>query len=1452
VILRTPGSRQRRQAPRDTAALPLEIQRWFAELSVEESRARLIEAGAGPGVDILLPEIFVDLRLNVIDGNDDDDGLSGVAQVLHAKSFVWRAEDECDATMQPESMLILGGPGEGKSSLTAMCAIIARRSWITDVEALPEELGRRYVRLEATLDASPYSDERHQLDWIPLRIDLPTLARHTAQRGSVSLWAMLAERVERTGEHDEPLERELERVLRGTAPLCWLFDGLDEVPHSDVRTKIIEEIAKLAAMHDRVIVTTRAQTYDDELAGMTEFVVSRVDADTAQQLSRKLVEAWTRGAPVETTTALERLRLAFDRSEVGALACTPLHVTMLSVVALTRELPSNAAVLFESFFDALFRRELNKRVEPEIREADQNILLYLHARVALVLHARGQLPEFSNATLAEQHCRSLLIEAMIAREFDEDLAHRRSDTLLRFSRERLVLLRRTHSDGYGFGVRSFQEYFAARALLDGNDELAKARLLSIALDDYWSNVVRLMACELVRSQDATSMQRAKTVLLGACAAVADWPEEQQLRRRFDARLALHLLEATRTIDAPWVQRRLAEIVVGAMTDEGFDAGDVDSDSWTVTRSQTVHFGLNAALDLAREASTNSSWVPNYTQGLLKAVAHMFNSGFPSKAWHMLMPLLETNNSQASMIATRNEPRSKEECETVLRRFWQSGSATHSNWWRSFVVRRWWWFEPDIHAAIDRHITFSSDKTRVGEIDASERTPTIFGISISGSNARIFSNFAVSFASQRVVVDHAAADSPDVSATWRAIRAIEDFENNRCPDLLAAALRAVAQCPLWQQKRFVDTTHSWPLSASLIWAGNRDRCVRAAELAEQGLLGTNDDWRRFEERIADEVSINVQDLINSDCTEFSPWPSTIATQGVPLTKHLFPDQSRSESPRLCAIGITPLTYQLAQSGIIADFSEEASTQYHREHPWVRRKHEQRKRKALSKPVRDIDLVALDNSALLALRVDSKATNSERERAQAVLLSRIAAPHTEQLRRDSVWHELQLPGMSPERAQRRSTSLAINSIDALSGLRAFARTPEILAALPSHDGSQGQWIVLLGENGTGKTTLLRAIALALLEQDTATKLLTARLRMLRNGESGQVKITVNEAAFECRVHRRADNEEAVETVSNDPLLRPWVVAYGVRRSTALGEPDRSSELRGVANLHSLFELPSALVHAPTWLERQWKLVLSEQAKNRKENLEPEYRGPDERAWNAIGTALERVLGITEIDADGRELYVRHPSFGRVRFEQLSDGYLTTAGWIVDLIARWIAHHEHESLPNDILAHMTGLVLIDEIDLHLHPLWQLRIIDDVRTLFPRLSFVVTTHNPLTVHGARSGEVFVMRREERHDAPSIVVIEQRDVQPGSDIDRVLLDLFDVRDTLDSTTRALLDRHMAVLRRGAAPDDAERVEVEREIRALLGVAGTSLITQRSERVAPSGKVSENANSNAKKWFGGS
>ena len=93
--------------------------------------------------------------------------------------------------------------------------------------------------------------------------------------------------------------------------------------------------------------------------------------------------------------------------------------------------------------------------------------------------------------------------------------------------------------------------------------------------------------------------------------------------------------------------------------------------------------------------------------------------------------------------------------------------------------------------------------------------------------------------------------------------------------------------------------------------------------------------------------------------------------------------------------------------------------------------------------------------------------------------------------------------------------------------------------------------------------------------------------------------------------------------------------------------------------------------------------------------------------------------------------------IRFSDLSDGYRNVIAIAADIAIRMVMLNPH--LADNALLMTPGVILIDEIDLHLHPMWQRRIVDDLRRTFPKVQFICTTHSPFIVQSLRSGEELI-----------------------------------------------------------------------------------------------------------------
>jgi len=287
--------------------------------------------------------------------------------------------------------------------------------------------------------------------------------------------------------------------------------------------------------------------------------------------------------------------------------------------------------------------------------------------------------------------------------------------------------------------------------------------------------------------------------------------------------------------------------------------------------------------------------------------------------------------------------------------------------------------------------------------------------------------------------------------------------------------------------------------------------------------------------------------------------------------------------------------------------------------------------------------------------------------------------------------------------------------------------------------GQWTVLLGTNGSGKTTILRSLVLALRNVKNPSiwpkwvfGIAWQRIPASREGGNINPIITVRLGdGIEHRTQFRPGPGINVSQLpeQNQTNLFP-LFAYGCRRGSALGGTARQVNLEDDSGpeVATLFDEGADLIQAETWLVA----LEGDVSKS----------GRSKIVFEGVISCLRKLLNIPDIVVAEQHLWIIESGGSRLPFSSLSDGYLTQAGWFLDLIARWLKIAELEDIEIDegFLSNMRGLVLIDEIDLHLHPQWQIAIIARTRSLLPQMSFIVTTHNPLTLVGARAEEIWIL----------------------------------------------------------------------------------------------------------------
>lgn len=373
-----------------------------------------------------------------------------------------------------------------------------------------------------------------------------------------------------------------------------------------------------------------------------------------------------------------------------------------------------------------------------------------------------------------------------------------------------------------------------------------------------------------------------------------------------------------------------------------------------------------------------------------------------------------------------------------------------------------------------------------------------------------------------------------------------------------------------------------------------------------------------------------------------------------------------------------------------------------------------------------------------------------------------------------------------------------------------------------GVPRRWTLLLGENGTGKSTVLRAAALLLAGSDALVELLREPDAWIRQGETEALIAGVVQTAEgeqrSLRLTLRRGQGVSEMLLSNREGLEPLdralkhaqrsylTVGYGASRRSNLDA--RSFKARSAPpraqSVATLFAGDAALVPVQSWA------------------MEADYR-TDGAARGSIFEAFEKLLPgmrVRGIDKARGQLLFDTPD-GVIALEHLSDGYQNMAAWCGDLLYRITEVFGDYREP----LKARGLLLLDEIDLHLHPVWQRRLRSFLDDTLPNLQILATTHSPLTTQQCDEGELFALQRDERGDV-------QLRAFGGTPRDllthQLLLDPIFGLGTVDSRRNELVRGAYETLKRGDEGTREGREALEAARAEIPEVKAWTLATARS------------------------
>lgn len=318
------------------------------------------------------------------------------------------------------------------------------------------------------------------------------------------------------------------------------------------------------------------------------------------------------------------------------------------------------------------------------------------------------------------------------------------------------------------------------------------------------------------------------------------------------------------------------------------------------------------------------------------------------------------------------------------------------------------------------------------------------------------------------------------------------------------------------------------------------------------------------------------------------------------------------------------------------------------------------------------------------------------------------------------------------------------------------------------------VIVGENGKGKTAVFDALAIALEPYLRAfavpgrTILPKDVRRVPVYGKDGKhiermeskypVKVRLEGEALgrklSCTRVLSAEGElqeDACDLLDNGAELRqaaasheqvlfPAFAYYGTSRiwvdSSLMTHYDKSLEAREVGYEECL-EPSSSYNTFGQWFEHVSRCALKESQQGER----------DIQRNLLIKKAIQQAVDACMSSMGLHDLYynfklktfvVSHPVTGEMVVDDLSDGFRSVLSMVADLAYRMVRLNPH--LGERAVVDTPGLVLIDEIDMHLHPLWQQTVLLDLQKAFPLVQFVVTTHSPQVLGSVPADSIRVL----------------------------------------------------------------------------------------------------------------
>ena len=397
-------------------------------------------------------------------------------------------------------ILLEGGPGQGKSTITQMAAQIYRE---------------KFLEVRDSDERDPTWHQFCQLR-IPIRLELRDFAHWLSTNPDGTLEQYIAITISQDSGGAAVLPEDVHRMLNHSSAI-FLFDGLDEVGNDDLRDQVLE--VALSAIHRienalntnlRVVLTTRppaVQGHWNKLDGFIRVVVAPMDRRKINDYLKRWLQA-----QIPAIEERERIKLSFNNrrndSHVEALARNPMQLSvLLQFIYLKGDaFPDRRAELYRDYFQIVIDRDVEK--SPEL-STHRDLIEGLHSYLGFLLHGSAEV-ENGRRALSRNH----IVELAGHWLHDEGHPPQLAGEYFALGEERFGLIVALSGEGdettYGFEVQPIQEYFAA-AYISNRLENGRAHEVfeTLLYKEYWREVALFLAGLRRPNEKADLVLRAK-------------------------------------------------------------------------------------------------------------------------------------------------------------------------------------------------------------------------------------------------------------------------------------------------------------------------------------------------------------------------------------------------------------------------------------------------------------------------------------------------------------------------------------------------------------------------------------------------------------------------------------------------------------------------------------------------------------------------------------------------------------------------------------------------------------------------------------------------------------------------------------------------------------------------------------------------------------------------------